>query len=172
MTKEEFLRQQFVTLRAEIEACKRRSFWILITGVLLILFAAYQATVEPQIYANAAIPLVIIVLILAFADQQNSLIRAGRYIREQIEPAVEEVTGWERWLESNRSYREVDRFFFGGFILVFLAFYLISCTLSLYQLNDLPSTMLAKCAAVTYGMGFLCVAIVLVRHWHSCTTTA
>ena len=171
MSKEEFLKQQFVTLRGEIDACKNRTFWILIVGVFLILFAAYQATVEPKIFANAAIPLIIIVLILSFADQQNSIIRAGRYIREKIEPAIDEVTGWEVWLESNRSYREVDRFFFGGFILVFLAFYLISCTLSLYQLNDLPSTLLAKCAAVTYGMGFLCVAIVLIRHWHSCTST-
>jgi len=110
-------------------------------------------------------------LILAFATEQNGIIRAGRYIREHIEPGTESVTGWERWLESNPSYREVDRFFFGGFILVFLAFFLTSCTVSLYQLNDLPSTLLSKCAAVTYGLGFLCVAVVLFKHWHSCTTT-
>ena len=172
MTEEEFVKQQFTTLRAEIQACKVRSLWILVFGIILIVTAAFMAAIEPKIFANAAIPLVLLVLILAFAVEQNGMIRAGRYIREHIEPRIQSMVGWESWLESNRAYREVDRFFFGGFIVIFLGFFAISCTLSLYQLNDLPSTLLSKCAAAIYGLGLFCVVIVLFRHWHSCTTTS
>jgi uncharacterized membrane protein YfcA len=172
MKEDEFLKQQFLTLRAEIQASKRRALWILMLGIILAVAAAFLAAVEPKIFANAAIPLVLLVVILAFVVEQNSIIRAGRYIREHIEPSVQNVTGWERWLESNASYREVDRFFFGGFIIIFLGFYAISCTVSLDLFHDLKSALIAKCAGVTYGVGFLGVLFVLIRHWHSCTTTS
>jgi hypothetical protein len=172
MTEGEFVKQEFITLRAEIQASKSRAFWILVVSTLLVITAAHLAAVEPKIFANAVIPLIFIVLILAFAMEQNAIIRAGRYIREHIEPGSNSVVGWESWLETNRAFREVDRFFFGGFILIFLAFFVVSCTLSLNQLHNLPSTTVFWCAATVYGLGLLCVVIVLIRHWHSCTTTS
>lgn len=172
MKEDEFLKQQFITLRGEIHASKTRAHWILIVGVVLVAVSAFLAAVEPKIFANAAIPLILLVVILAYMLEQNSIIRAGRYIREHIEPDTENVTGWERWLESNSSYREVDRCFFAGFMIIFLGFYALSCTISLDLLNDLDYALLANCLGVTYGVGFLGVLFVFFRHWHSCTSTA
>ncbi len=136
----------------------------------LAILAAYISSNQPAALANAAIPVAILVLVMAYATEQNAIIRAGRYLREQIEPA-EDVTGWENWLESNPQFREVDRFFFAGFIISFLIFFLVTCWLSLEQLNLLKSPLIARCGAVVYSLGGLCVFIVLIRHWHSCTTT-
>jgi uncharacterized membrane protein YfcA len=171
MTRDEFLREQFRTLRQEIQASKSRALWILVLGTILMMFASYVAAALPTTFASAAIPFVLLVLILAFAAEQNGIIRAGRYVREQIEPTVDGVTGWEQWLESNRRYREVDRYFFAGFVVSFLAFFAISCTLSLLQLDNLPTASLGLCAATAYALGAIFVILVLIRHWHSCTST-
>ncbi len=172
MTRDEFLKQEFLALRKEILDSKSRAFWILVVGIVLIVSASYLAVAHPSTFANPAIPIVLLVLVLAFIVEQNGIIRAGRYLREQVEPNIQDTMGWERWLESNRSYREVDRFFFAGFIASFLGFFAIASSLSLLQLNDRPSTLLSKCAATAYGLGAVLVVFVLIRHWHSCTTTA
>ena len=170
MDKDDFLRQEYLTLRAEIYASKARCFWILVVGIILVMVAAYFAAVQPGFFANAAIPLVLLVLLLAFAAEQNGIIRAGRFIRQHIEPKGESIVGWERWLESNPAYREVDRFFVGGFIAVFLAFFAISCSLSLSQLDELPSTVFSRCAATAHGLGLLALLLVLFRHWKTLMT--
>ena len=165
------LEQQFTTLRTEIQASKMRAFYLLLVGIMLVVLAAYLAAVEPKMYTNAAIPLVLLVLVLAFAAEQNSIIRAGRFIREYVEPSIDKANGWERWLESNHGFREVDRFFFGGFVLTFIAFFVVTATLSLVQLNATNRAIIPVCAAALYGLSLLCVIIVLIRHWHSCTST-
>ncbi len=167
MDDNEFLKQQFIALRAEIQASKSRALWIVMVGIFLVVAAAYLSTVKPRIFASAAIPFSLLMLILAYTVEQNGIIRAGRYIRDHIEPAFKNEKGWEDWLSSNTAFREVDRYFFFGFIVIFLAFYSISCTVSLEMFKDLNYSWVAKSAGYTFGGGFLFVVLVLFRHWRT-----
>lgn len=172
MNTDEFQKQMYLSLREEIRESKTRSFWILVLGTLIIVSAGYLGAVLPTAFASAAIPIVLLVMVLAYAVEQNSIIRAGRFLREEIEAKMQETSGWEHWLESNRRYREVDRFFFAGFIVSLMAFFAISCSLSLVQLDQLKSEIFVKSAAAAYALAAVCVIVVLIRHWHSCTTTS
>ncbi len=165
-----YAQHQFDSLRQEISDCKTRAFWILILGMGVAILAAVMASWNAAALANAAIPVVILVFVMAYAMEQNAIIRAGRYLREQLEKGLD-VPGWENWLESNSRFREVDRFFFAGFIISFLILYLVTCWLSLEQMNLMKNPLFARCGVVVYGLGGLCVFIVLLRHWHSCTST-
>lgn len=165
-----YAQHQFEALRQEISDCKRRAFWILIFGMTVAILASVIASWNVAALGNATIPVVILVLVMAYAMEQNAIIRAGRYLREQLEQGLE-FPGWENWLESNVRFREVDRFFFAGFIISFLILYLVTCWLSLEQMNQMKEPLFARCGAVVYGLGGLCVFIVLMRHWHSCTST-
>ena len=172
MTTEDFMKQQYLTLREEIRESKSRAFWLLILGMLLVMVAGYLAAEHPSAFANAATPFLMLVIMVAFMVEQNSIIRAGRYLREMVEPGIQEVTGWEHWLESNPRFREVDRFFFAGFIVIFLIFFAIATSLTLVQLEMKRPMPYVWSAGIAYGLGAFCVVVILLRHWRSCTTTS
>src|SRR5688572_4303004 len=108
MATDDFMKQQFLTLRDEIRESKARIFWLLIIGMFLVLVAGYLAAEHPSAFANAAIPFLLLGLMLAFVSEQNNIARAGRYLRETVEPRIENMVGWEHWLESKPRLREVD----------------------------------------------------------------
>jgi len=175
MSQEEFMRQQYLTLRDEIRNAKARIFWLIVIGTLLIPAAAFAASAFDSTLASGAIPFVVLVLMITFIAEQNSIIRAGRYLREHVEPHIEGVIGWERWLESNRKLRSVDRIFFGAFILIFFIFYGVGTRAALESLmvaapgvEDMSYHWITLGGYVAGGIFFL---YVLLRHWHACTTT-
>jgi hypothetical protein len=165
-----YAERQFDSLRQEINECKTRAFWTLILAMAAALAHAVIATFNAPALANTVVPVLLLVLVMAYAMEQNAIIRAGRYLREQLEQDLG-YPGWENWLESNSRFREIDRFFFAGFLISFLILYLATCWSSIEQLNRMSSPLFAICGLVVYGLGGLCVFIVLLRHWHSCTTT-
>src|SRR5262245_10815007 len=97
MTTDEFMKQQFLTLRDEIRESKARIFWLLIIGILLVMVAGYLAAEHPNAFANAAIPFLLLALMLAFVAEQNNIARAGRYLREMVEPRITDLPCWEKW---------------------------------------------------------------------------
>lgn len=170
MPPEEFMKQQYLTLREEICAGKARMFWLLILASLLIPAAGFAANEFRSTFASASIPFVVLVLMLAFVMEQNGIIRAGRYLKEHVEPHLENTTTWEKWLESNHKLREVDRYFFASFLLIFFLFYAVGAGTAIASLADSwPEHW--RYAAVGYGVGALWILIVFISHWHSCTTT-
>ena len=100
MASDEFMKQQFLTLREEIRDSKARIFWLLIIGMFLVMAAGYLAAEHPSAFANAAIPFLLLGLMLSFVSEQNNIARAGRYLREVVETRMENVVGWEHWLET------------------------------------------------------------------------
>src|ERR1043165_6479508 len=108
---DEFMKQQFLTLRDEIRESKARIFWLLIIGIVLVMVSGYLAAEHPNAFANAAIPFLLLGLMLSFISEQNNIPRAGRYVREAVEPHSESLVGWERWLETKPRLREVDHSF-------------------------------------------------------------
>lgn len=173
MNDSDFLKQQFITLREEIRESKARIFKLVLLGSLFIPLAGYAADRMELFFASASLPFVIVLIMLTFISEQNAIIRAGRYLKEHVEPKIAGVTGWEKWLESNHQLRTLDRFFFGSFMLMFFIFYAIGCaaaiqTLSVKFFDDQTQFTLS---AVAYALGGLWVLFVWLRHWHSCTTT-
>ncbi|MBX3433204.1 MAG: hypothetical protein KF847_07775 [Pirellulales bacterium] len=170
MNLDEFSKQQYVALRAEISESKARIFWLLIVGMLLVIVGGYMAAAQPSGFANASIPLLILALMLSFIAESSNISRAGRYLREVVEPRIKDFSCWEHWLESHGRYREVDRAFVVGFNVVFLVFFGISASLSLRQLDmSAQKQQIVWAAGITYALGAACVAYVFARHWTAST---
>lgn len=170
MNSDDFSKQQYITLRAEISESKARVFWLLLVGMLLVLVSGYLAAEHPSAFANAAIPFLLLALILSFVAEESNISRAGRYLREVVEPKITEMTCWEHWLESQTRYREVDRSFVVGFSTIFLIFFVISASLTLRQLDQsAQSQQFVWAAGTAYALGAACILYVLVRHWTAST---
>ncbi|MCK6484054.1 MAG: hypothetical protein HUU22_05040 [Phycisphaerae bacterium] len=175
MSHDEFMKQQYLTLRDEIRCGKARNFWLVIFGTLLVPAAGLLTTMYGGFFATATLPFVVLVIMLAFVAEQNDILRAGRYLREHVEPTIEGVTGWEKWLESHARLRGADRVFFGSFVIIFTLLYALSTRTALQALADQTPGELRE-QFFTYGVigyivGGVWFFIVLIRHWQSCTTT-
>jgi hypothetical protein len=171
MSADEFMKQQYLTLRDEIRASKARIFILLIMGTLLIPAAGFAAKEFTATYASASMPFVILILMISFLMEQNCIIRAGKYLKDHVEPHIEGITTWETWLESNHRLRDTDRYFFGSFLLVFFIFYGVGAGSAIESLaQQWPGQQWY--AASAYAVGGLWFVIVLIGHWRSCTTTA
>lgn len=174
MSREEFLKQQFLTLRDEIRESKARIFRLLILGALFVPAAGFVADQYRATFASASIPFIILVIMLCFISEQNAIVRAGRYLKEHVEPHIENALGWERWLESEHKLRDVDRYFFGSYLMLFFLFYAVGSSMAVENLASAYATsfwIYYIAAGVGYGLGGLWVIVVWLRHWHSCTTT-
>ncbi|MBI5863220.1 MAG: hypothetical protein HZB38_01650 [Planctomycetes bacterium] len=177
MEKNEFLVQQFATLRHEIEGHQSRSFWIVVIGLLGIPTASYFL-LEASIPLWMALPFFLLVLMVLFLAQQNFMMRAGRYIREYIEPKMECSPGWEAWIESRPAFRVMDRQFAGSLLVLFFLFYFLLIGLALNRLYDqalsnpgLGNWMIFGAAAAVYTIATLFGFATLIHHWRSSVST-
>ncbi len=153
MSTDDFMKQQYLTLRDEIRESKARIFWLMILGMLLVMAAGYLAAEHPSAFANAAIPFLLLGLMLAFIAEQNNIARAGRYLRETVEPRIQDLVGWEHWLESKPHLREVDHSFVMGFSVLFLIFFAITTSLTLVQIDKTSHEAYVVAAAIAYTLG-------------------
>jgi hypothetical protein len=170
MSTDEYIRQQYISLRDEIREAKSRIFWLMIIAMFLVASAGYLAAEHSSAFTNAAIPFLLLGLMLSFVSEQNNISRAGRYVRETIEPRIENMVGWEHWLESKPTLREVDHYFVLGFSVLFLIFFAITTSLTLQQLDRKAHEAYVVAAAIAYTLGALCTAYVLWRHWRASTS--
>lgn len=171
MSTDEFMKQQYLTLRTEINDSTSRIFKLLVIGMLLVLASGYLASASSASLANAAIPFMLLAIMIAFINEQNNISRAGKYLREVVEPTIPDVTGWEHWLSSKSEYREADRAYFVSFSVFFLIFYAISASLALAYLGKEAEVstnyLFFWSTAIAYALSAFCVLVVLVRHWRS-----
>lgn len=170
MSSDDFSKQQYISLRAEISESKSRVFWLLIVGIFLVLASGYLAASQPSAFANASIPFLLLAIMLSFIAEESNISRAGRYLREVVEPKIGDLLGWEHWLESQQRYREVDRAFVVGFSTLFLLFFVLSASLTIRQLDHAGQYQsLVWSLGAAYTLGAFCVLYVLVRHWTAST---
>lgn len=170
MSSDEFNKQQYLTLRDEIRTSKGRSFALLVIGTLFVPAVAFAAKEFGSTFAAAGMPFLLLVLMLGFIMEQNSIVRAGKYLKEYVEPHIENSMTWESWLESNHKLREMDRYFFASFLLVFMLFYVLLSGLAVEALaSDYPETWLYS--GIGYAVGGLWFIIIWLSHWRTCTTT-
>jgi hypothetical protein len=171
MSGNEFMKQQYIALRSEIDDSASRMFWLLIIGMGLVMLSGYMVTENPSTLANAGLPFFLLAIMIAFINEQNNINRASKYMRDVVEPSISDVTGWEEWLSTKSHYREADRVYFISFSVLFLIFFAISASVTLAQLekNLQLNQLYFWSTAVAYALSALCVLVVVVRHWRSST---
>lgn len=104
MDKNEFAKQQFITLREEIKETKARIFTIQSLGIIVVPASAFLGKAYNIDILILTTPLLVMVVALMFLFETNSLMRCGIYIKEKIEPLIQDIEGWEEWLQLPGSF--------------------------------------------------------------------
>lgn len=128
-----FLELEYQTLRNEIEKSKENMFKLVVGGAAVIPAAQSLANTYSIGTITIALPLVVVVLVLRFLAENHSMMRAGTYILEQIEPSVEGSGGWETWLNSTKdrfSTRTVDKMLIFAFSVLASCYFIVSVVLA------------------------------------------
>lgn len=116
----EFLIMEYNALRNEILDLKKRVIQIQtvgITGIPVLVATGDSLNILFLIYVS---PLLTIVIAAMLMFEQNSIMRAGYYIRKVIEPKLRDNTelGWEHFLK-NKKQRLAEKSFRVSVILVY-----------------------------------------------------
>jgi len=161
MDQQRFLELEYNSLRNEIETAKANMFKLVIGGAGVIPAAQSLANTYPIGEITLALHLIVVVLVLLFLSENHSLMRAGTYILEEIEPKVEGGVGWETWLNSEQGSngnRSVDKLLIFTFSLLAASYFLVSVVLAVrYALSEFGSH-----GQYLVGGGYICVGLVLV----------
>ena len=134
MDKSEFLKQQYLTLREEIKAPKARIFKMASVGIIAMPAFYFLATAYQIDLLILTLPIIICVIVILYLSEMHAMMRCGRYIRTMIEPNIDNVVGWEMWLEKEeigeQDRRKVEKLVTYFFYLIFAIYYLASVNLS------------------------------------------
>ena len=162
--KEKFLELEYVTLRKEIEACQTRHFRMVAGALFSVpaipaianIIKANGSGLGPDIVALALLtplPLIFLSLYLRFFHEHHMMGRCAKYIREQIEPTVEGVRGWETWLSEQKDEKiriseqgEVNRVAF-----IYGTIFLVSVILAAPQVYAVFSALFSGAASTAAG---------------------
>ena len=172
--------EYFKTLRQEIKETKTRIFIILMVGIIGVPLMVFVAPMG-NAYAHVIAPIVILVLLVLYLAEQTELMRAGHYIRENVEKSDGD---WEHWVAA-KGYRAAEKQFFSMFVLVCLIFFLLTVCLLIDHLMGQPtvaeerrldfynylSHFWSVGLPIIYGVGFLWVVFTLTRFWRSAVLT-
>ncbi|MGI6120293.1 MAG: hypothetical protein ACOYIB_06980, partial [Desulfosporosinus sp.] len=126
MDKSEFNKQQFITLRKEIEDCKQRMFTLSIMGPAIFPIAQWLSRFYSIDETILFIPCLPIAILLFYSSENCAMMRAGLYIKLNIEP--QDVIGWEKWLEEFKGFdtRKKEKFGAWGFYVIMTLIYVVS----------------------------------------------
>lgn len=152
MNHEEFVIEQFRTLRAEIAEKRQRRFKFLTVGSITPLLSLYGLIGynEALQWIILFLPLLVLVFTLLHQSDKRDMIRCGCYIRTEIEPLYKDkILGWESWLEQKKSRRETDKSFAFAYSILYLVYYLITATIAIYQAAELIHSIVALIAIAT-----------------------
>jgi len=114
MDKQEFMKQQYISLREEVKETKARIFKTLGFGLIVVPAANFLANSYEVGVLIVLMPLLPVVVAFIYLSENRAKVRCGRYIRLHIEEKVEGIKpGWETCLEDpdrydRRNYGEYD----------------------------------------------------------------
>lgn len=176
MEQQQIVMQQFQALRSEADASRSRLFRIVCLGVVAVPVLMYLAEKAEAEFVAAIVPFVVLVLNMLFMSEEHSLMRCGRYMRERIEPLIEEGAGWEAWLESQPSLRVMDKSIFWCFVLSCFVFYFSAVGLAITRLlasgdGVITGEYKVYVGGAVYALGAFWMAVTVLHHWRSCTST-
>ncbi len=170
------LMQQFQALRSEIDGAKARQFRIACLAALGVPGLMYLGGKPEAGFLCPILPFAVLVLSMLFMHEQHSLMRCGRYMRERIEPLIEEGAGWEAWLESHPSLRMMDKTIFWCFLLSSFVFYFSAVGLAITRLlgsgdGVIPGEYKVYFGGAIYALAAFWMALTVLHYWRSCTST-
>jgi len=174
MEQKNFIIEEYRTLREEIRETKSRIYRTIVAGLTVV--PAANALGEKYDITVLLVSLPILVLVVAFLylSEFHGLMRCGRYIRENIEPHVDKVVGWENWLSTpdETKKRTVDLFAFVSFNILYAVYFVGGAVLAVNQLRVLFGSIAMVASGLVYLAILVWSAVFMLRHWRQLTTTA
>ncbi len=169
----EFHIMQFHVLKTEILELRKRVVQILslgITGIPLIIGAGEQFDLDLVIFAS---PLITVAFTLMLLYEQNSIMRAGRYIRRHIEPNVgtKAMIGWERFLETEPGARRAEQLFSFAAYLIVSIYYIGGSGFAYIRLADRFNDSIPVLVTAAYVGGFFTALYLVITNFPTGTTT-
>ncbi len=161
---------QFKALRDEILGIKERVIrlqTIGITGIPLVIGAGEKFNLSAILMAS---PLITLMFTFMLVFEQNSLMRAGKYIKENIEKppfCPDTLIGWENWLAAEPERRKAEAFFAWSAYIAFVVYFAIGSYLAYSSIYQRMSTIVAMAALSLYGAGFFFSFYLVVIHMHT-----
>lgn len=163
----DLLLAEFGTLRTEIENSVDRRFKVMTAGAAVVPVVQYFGNKYDLGFVSLGLPLLVLIISLLFIAENNAIMRAGRYIREVIEPRLfQGGAGWETWLERPHNFdaRIVDKMVIIGFYLIEALYYVVGVTVGLQyavSLDVRPSVVVAL--ALGYGVLFVVICYLAIK---------
>ncbi len=138
MTRDEFLREQYLTLREEIRETKDRIFKIAAIGLFVAPGGHYLARTMDAGLLLLFLPILVISVAVLYLAENHALMRCGRYIRLHVETEIPDLCAWEEWLETPDACRprSVDQLSSYSMYIILGAYYLASILVAYRQSHD------------------------------------
>jgi len=176
MSAPEYVMEQYQALRREIDNRQARGFWTIVIGLIGGPLLMYFGLGGGGLLLTL-LPFFVVVVMVMFLTEQNAMMRAGRYIREELEPQMNPTGGWEKWLESKGEFRLVERHSFACFLLIYLLFYFVSIGVAMnktmeYDVLNAGNAYLQYGLMGSYLISTIWIAYVIVHFWKSSVSTA
>lgn len=178
MDKQEFIKQQYITLREEIKETKARIFKTLSFGLVVVPAANFLANSYQVDVLIMLMPLLIIVVALIYLSENRAKMRCGRYIRLHIEGKIKDIEpGWETWLEDPCRYdvvpydtRCVDKYLDYCFYILFFIYFSSSVFLAAKFAHIKYGLIVTSLLLGSYTAVGMCFMYFLIKHIQFCTT--
>ena len=182
MDKNDFLLQQYLTLRDEVKETKSRIFKLAGFGIIGMPSAYFLAHTYKLDILIISLPILICTILLLFLAESRALMRCGLYIKEHIETELVSSVdinfiGWEHWLEQKQrgkpGRRIVDILVVVFFYTLFLFYYIASVALAAQTCGSKYGTIgLAVVLGAYIGLGIIFVGFLLFSLKHSTSTSS
>lgn len=159
----------FATLREEIKETKSRIFKIIMAGLIGSSILTYFVAAGTSQLLTLLAPLIVVLLLVYYLAEQNTLMRAGRFIRDKVEAGDGD---WEHWV-AGLKLRSAERQLFSMFVIVSLFFYALLMMVALDELvqielvdNDWFRYYFWKYGVmIMYGVATLWALVTLTTFW-------
>ncbi len=168
MNNQEYLIEEYKSLREEIKETKSRIFKTMAFGLSIVPATNFLAMTYELDIILFTTPILVIVLALLYLSENHGLMRCGRYIYYEIEKKIGEEVGWEHWLERKSHYdpRSVDKLLSISFYLLFFVYFSASVYLA-YLRAALLFSLIASALIITFyaaiGIWFLIYLLRTIR---------
>lgn len=162
-----FLELQYETLRKEIEVSKSNMFRLVVGGGAVVPTAQYLANAYSIGTIMLVLPLVVVVMVMLFLSENHAMMRAGTYIKEEIETHVEGIRGWETWLNSpdgNKGTRTVDKLLVLSFSILAACYFMVSVILAArYALKEFGENGQYLTIGIYVAIGVVLMVVVYMQ---------
>lgn len=160
---EDYTRLQYKALRTEIDYLTKvlmQFQGISVSAIPLIVGTGEKYDLDFVVLAG---PIITVVFALMLLFIQDSIMRAGEYIRTTVEPRLraEGETGWEQWLEHQPKNRTAEAFFAWSAHIAFSLYYLGSSYLAHGRLATRFGAGVAN-GAIGFYLGLFAICLFLL----------